>query len=278
MKRIFKNRNIVKVINILRKKKRLINIFYIFYNSENRFIKRIKNRLISISIINFNLWKISFLSKNQVKSEFLDYIIDCIDKPEVILDLGSYNALQSIEFCTLYPKAKIFAFECNPSAIKLCKENILNLKNIEIIPKAVFNENKLIKFYHVERQKGVSSIYKVSSEYSSIGKFIQEEIEVEATRIDTWAKETKIDKIDLCWSDLQGAEYEALEGMGELIYTIQALYLEVEEQKLYNGQKLFDDVVKFLDSKGFTMIRYQPSKPGWWGNAIFLNNKLLHKK
>lgn len=194
------------------------------------------------------------------------------------MDLGSFDAIQSIEFSIVFPEAKIFAFECNPPSIKLCNENIINLKNIEIIPKAVFNENGFIKFYPVLTHKGASSVFKASNKYKNIVNLPQKEIKVEATRIDTWVKEKNIDKIDICWLDLQGAEYEALEGMGDLIYTVQALYVEVEKQEIYIGQKLFDDVVNFLKSKGFSMIKYHPSKPGWWGNAIFLNNELLSKK
>jgi FkbM family methyltransferase len=282
MKRIFNNKFVAKIFNLFKKKKDsfkfFIKGFYIFYNSENRFIRSIRNKIISVSIKNWNWWKLSLLSKKSVESEFLDYVIDRINKPEVILDLGSSDAIQSIEFSIVFPEARIFAFECNPPSIKVCNENILNLKNIEIIPKAVFNENGFIKFYPALVYKGASSLFKVSSNFDSIKKLSQKEIKVEATRIDTWAKERKIDKIDIGWLDLQGVEYEALEGMGDLIYTVQALYVEVEQQEIYNGQKLYDDVVNFLKSKDFSMVKYHPSKPGWWGNAIFLNNKLLPKK
>ena len=213
-----------------------------------------------------------------MESHFLDYIIDKIKTPEIILDLGSLDAMQSIEFSIIFPNANIFAFECDPESLKTCKQNIVFLKNIEIIPKAVYNEDRFIKFYPVRNKKGTSALFKISNLFKeTIGDYVQEEIEVEAIRINTWAKQRKIKKIDLCWIDLQGAEYEALEGLGDLIYTVQALYVEVEKKPIYKGQRLIQDVVEFLNSKGFSMIKYHPTKPGWWGNAIFLNNKLLPK-
>jgi len=213
-----------------------------------------------------------------VEFHFLDYVIDKIKKPKVILDLGSGRAMQSIEFSIIFPNANIFAFECDPQALKICKQNVVFLKNIEIIPKAVYNEDKFIKFYPVINEKGTSSLFKINRLFKEIiGDYLQEEIEVEAVRINTWAKQRKISKIDICWLDLQGAEYEALEGLGDLIYSVQALYVEVEQKAIYKGQKLSQDVFEFLNSKGFSMIKYHPTKPGWWGNAIFLNNKLLTK-
>lgn len=215
--------------------------------------------------------------KLTVKTAFLDYIIDRISEPEVILDLGSYDAMQSIEFAIAFPKAKIYAFECNPANIRKCHDNIKNFKNIEIIPKAVFNKNGNIKFFPVISNPGASSLFKASGKYDKIEKYSHEEITVEAIRIDTWAKERGIKKIDLIWLDLQGAEYEALESIGNMIYYIEAMFIELELKEIYKGQKLFEDVVKFLKSKGFSMIKFHTSKKKWWGNGVFLNKNLINK-
>jgi len=235
-------------------------------------VKKIKTKIFNI-IYHHNLY---YSSKKTVKTEFIDYILAWISEPEVILDLGSQNAKQSIEFSTLFPRAKIFAFECNPPSIEKCIENIRNLKNIEIVPKAVFNKDGFMKFYPVisNNMDGASSLFKSSGKYDHIVKLPQKEIVVETTRIATWANKKNIYKIDLCWMDLQGAEYETLEGMDDLIFTVQAMFVEVVHQELYSGQKLFKEIVAFLEEKGFSMIKYFPVQPEWYGNAIFLNNNL----
>ncbi|MFX1555200.1 MAG: FkbM family methyltransferase [Promethearchaeota archaeon] len=223
--------------------------------------------------------KFSLRSKTFVEREFLDFILDKIEKPEIILDLGSATAFQSIEFSIVFPDAKIYAFECNPLSIKKCHENIINLENIEVVDKAVYNKDGFIKFYPILNYNDASSLYKFSKDYlNTIEKFEQKMINLKATRIDTWAKEKEIRKIDLCWLDLQGAEYEAIEGIGDLIYNIQALYIEVAEKAIYNGQKLIYDIKDLLENKGFSMLKYFSTIPGWYGNAIFLNNKLLAQK
>lgn len=269
---LFRNSNIIF-------KKFLIKIIRVIYNIKNKYVNKIKNEIIRVLITNIQYWKLHYhLSKKTVESEFLDFIKDRISEPEVILELGSRDAIQSIEFSIIFPKAKIFTFECNPPCIQKCLDNIVNFKNIEIIPKAVSDKNGKTNFYPVITNIGAGSLFKASGKYDVVEKLPQKKIEVETTRIDTWARKRGINKIDLCWMDLQGAEYEALEGMGDLISNIQAMFVEVELREIYKGQKLFEDIKEILKKKGFSMIKYNPSTSNWWGNSIFLNDNLADKK
>jgi len=208
----------------------------------------------------------------RIEEKFLQFIFDKISNINVILEIGSRDARQSIEFSNIFPTAKIYAFECNPPSIKACIKNAKNYKNIEVVPKAVFNKNGKMKFYPVTTNIGASSLFRITEQYSRDFNYPQEEITVDAIRIDTWAKEKGIKKIDLIWIDLQGAEYEAFEGMGEFLPYIRAIYTEVEYQSLYKGQKLLKDILKLLNKNGFSMIRNTPMRTNWWGNAIFVNN------
>ncbi len=246
-----------------------------FKNLRNMTILKIKSKLFRFLINRNNNWALYYFWKTDVERYFLCHIIDKISYPNVILELGSRDAIQSIEFFRIFPHAKIFAFECNPPSIKKCIENVKYYKNIEVVPHAVGNKNEKLQFYPVTTDNiGASSLYKASGKYDFAEILPQKEITVEGIRIDTWAKEKGINKLDLCWLDLQGAEYEALEGMGDLIFSIQAIYLEVSHQEIYKGQKLFREILEFLKGKGFSMIQYHPSRRGWWGNAVFLNDNL----
>lgn len=209
-----------------------------------------------------------------VKKEFIDFISDKISEPEIILEIGSRDAIQSIEFSRLFPKAKIYAFECYSPCIKMCINNTKDYKNIEIVQKAVSNKNGKIKFYPISRNIGAGSLFKITKEYGHDCKFPQEELIVDTIRIDTWAKERGIKKVDLVWIDLQGAEYEAFEGMGELLPNVQSIYTEVENKELYIGQKLMNDVSRLLNKKGFSLLKYTQVSAHLWGNAIYLNNNL----
>ena len=56
---------------------------------------------------------------------FTSYIPDKM-QDYVIFDIGSRDCAQSIEFYNVFPNAKIYAFECNPNTIDICRKNIEN--------------------------------------------------------------------------------------------------------------------------------------------------------
>ena len=68
---------------------------------------------------------------------FTSYIPDKM-QDYVIFDIGSRDCAQSIEFYNVFPNAKIYAFECNPNTIDICRKNIENYKDrITLIEGAV---------------------------------------------------------------------------------------------------------------------------------------------
>ncbi len=53
--------------------------------------------------------------------------------------------------------------------------------------------------------------------------------------------------------DVQGFEYEVLEGATGLLSQLDAIYVEASFMELYASQRLADDVVTFLQDHGFTL-------------------------
>ena len=101
--------------------------------------------------------------------------------------------------------------------------------------------------------QGASSLYLANGDYDHIEKYVQYEIEIPCTRIDTFCKENNIDQIDVVWMDLQGAELKALESMGNLLDTVEVIHTELEVNPIYEGQCLFSDVNEFLCARGFEL-------------------------
>ena len=257
---------------------------FVFNKITEKYILSIKNvfketfiNLIYNKIIEKYMLKI----KNEVKKSFIDLISDKISNPKIILEIGSRDAIQGIEFFRIFPRAKIYAFECNPKCIKTCIENTKNNKNIEIIPCAVFNKNEKKDFYSIVSHNGAGSLFSInedlSKDYPEYRNLQKEKITVDAIRIDTWANRRGIKKIDLVWIDVQGAEYEVFEGMGEYLRNVQAIYAEVENKILYNDQKLMKDVSRLLNENGFSLLKYTQVSELLWGNAIYINNNLYGK-
>lgn len=185
------------------------------------------------------------------------------DQVKVIFDIGSLHCLESIEFSKKYTNAKIFVFEANPKSYETCVENSKDYPSITVVNKAVNDYDGVCKFYPMDKDKtitvwedgnqGASSLYKSNGNYDHIEKYVQYEIEVPCTRIDTFCKENNIDSIDIVWMDLQGAELLALQSMGDILDTVQIIHTELEMNPIYENQCLFNDVSDFLYERGFEL-------------------------
>ncbi len=69
--------------------------------------------------------------------------------------------------------------------------------------------------------------------------------------------------------DIQGAELKALHGASDLLKTVDALYLEVNEDELYAGCGLIKDVEAYIGQFGFQRVLYNLSTYGW-GDALYI--------
>jgi len=190
------------------------------------------------------------------------------DEIKVILDLGCREGFQTIELSKAYPQARIFGFECNPVSLAKARNNTRGLNNVTIIGKAVHHIDDRCKFYPIntlatvsryrDGNPGASSLFVASGQYDQVEKYVQDEIEVEATRLDTWARENGIDRVDLVWMDLQGAELFALMGMGNLLGSVKAICTEACLVEIYREQALLPELHQFLIDRSFRSI--------WKGN------------
>ena len=201
---------------------------------------------------------------------------------EVIFDVGACYALESVELSKKYPNAKVYTFEANPVSYNVCLENTEGYDSITVINEAVNDYDGLCKFYPMDKEKtittwedgnqGASSLYRANGQYDFIEKYVQYEIEVPCTRLDTFCERNDIDKIDIIWMDLQGAELKALQSLGSLLDTVQIIHTELEMNPMYEGQCLFSDVNEYLTNNGFD-LEYGDTNVQFGSNFIFTNQR-----
>jgi FkbM family methyltransferase len=214
---------------------------------------------------------------NILRSQNYDF-----NKKMVILDIGSRDCVQSIEFTKYFPNSTIYAFECNPNTLDICKSNIKNYNNIKLIEGAINDYNGECKFYPINKDKtittwqdgnpGASSLFIATGNYPH-ETYFQDEITINCHRVDTVLKNEKIDKVDLIWMDLQGAELLALNSMGSILHTVDYIHTEVSYQKIYNDQVLFPELNNFLIDNNFISLTL--SKHVGWQEDIIYKNKTL---
>lgn len=202
-------------------------------------------------------------------------------KNYIIFDIGARDCLQSIEFYKHFPNAKIYAFECNPNTVQLCKENIKNYSDrITLIEGAVSNSDGEITFYPINQTKtittwkdgnpGASSLFRSNGTYP-IEHYVQDEIKTNCHRLDTMMKKYNIPRVDVIWMDLQGAELLALQGLGDYIKTVKYIHTEVSFKEMYSGQVMFEELNQYIISHNFN-LKNKLNTSGWQDDAIYCSN------
>jgi FkbM family methyltransferase len=69
--------------------------------------------------------------------------------------------------------------------------------------------------------------------------------------------------------DIQGAEYEALEGLGARIEQFNFIYTEVNRGQVYEGIKQVEEIDNFLAEKGFVRVATVWTSEDW-GDSLYL--------
>lgn len=193
-----------------------------------------------------------------------------------IFEIGSRDALDAIQL-SKYFRCHVFAFECNPQAIEICKFNIGKNPNVTLVPLGVWDISGERSFYRVLDQNiGASSFFEFNKDavcYESNGKnLIQEKIFVNCIRLDEFLKANKIKNIDLLCMDVQGASYQVLQSLGKELQKVKYIIVELENVPLYNGEVLLPEVDKFLTANGFR--RESPPFTCYWDDVFYVNSTI----
>jgi FkbM family methyltransferase len=204
---------------------------------------------------------------NTIAGWRLRYLIDKIDMNSIntICDIGSCDLSQSLEISEIFPEAKIYAFEPCPRNYQNALErlNNSNKNNISLYETALGESIGTIKFYPMDdTNPGASSKYKLMGKstleelwYGRWNHYQDREIEVKQNTLDNWRKENNVEKVDLIWIDVQGAELDVFKGGVETLKDVKAILTEAGLKAYYDGQSLKPEIDKFLSDNGFVEIK-----------------------
>lgn len=202
-----------------------------------------------------------------------------LDAVRTVFELGARDGTETVRLAERFPAARIFAFECNPAVLERCRHAVAGLGNVKLIEKAVGETNRDVTFYPIDPERtittwrdgnpGASSQFKASGKYP-VERYVQDEIQVPSTRLESFIEQNGIPPADLLWMDIQGAELLALKGMGPYLERVRLIHTEVEFLEIYRGQPLFQDVKRYLNHQGFRLIEFTNLEP-YSGDAVFIN-------
>ncbi len=189
---------------------------------------------------------------------------------KTIVEIGALDANDSQYFKKVFPYADVYAIEALPDNYN---KHLKDLKDVVCINAVVSDKDGEVDFFKKE-VNGIHSIFNRGNEYGN------EVIKLPSYRFETLAKKYDINKVDMLKIDVEGATIEVLKGMGTLLSTVKIMHLESESYPFFEGQKLHNEVVKYLEEKGFSLIELTsfPIQPGrlqydsLWINNVYLNN------
>lgn len=172
-----------------------------------------------------------------------------------IFEIGA-NYGQDAEYMRYYLKLdpnNIYVFEPHPQLIQEVRKHY----KFNSFDYAISNTNGSTIFHAIDLTKynnsGISSLLK----HKNVDEQNYYDVKVKLLRMDSFMQKYKIENIDFVKIDVEGCTYEVLEGFGEKLKYVKSIQLESEHVKLFEGQKLFDDVSDLLYKNDFKMVYFE---------------------
>ena len=202
-----------------------------------------------------------------------------LDNTKTIIEAGAADGVDTLAFSSNFPAATIFAIE----PIKEQYEHLIiktkNHKNIQVFNLALSDRNEEKQMYVGSDTgtlggMGSSSLLKPFRhiEYFPEIQFKTKQA-IQALTLEKFITEMKIDKVDLLWLDIQGAELAVLSAsVDALMHKVKLLHLEISRIKLYENMPKVRLIRKFLKHAGFICVVDRVGAIS--GNALYLNTKL----
>jgi FkbM family methyltransferase len=151
----------------------------------------------------------------QVKEIFVDdsYHFATPNATPVIFDCGANIGTSCIYFKKLYPKAKITAFEADPSIARVLQQNLEfnNIKEVEVVAKAVWVDNDGIEI--ALEGADAASMY--------LG---ENKVAIPSVRLRDYLQQER--HVDMLKIDIEGAEVDVLKDCADLLHKVSNIFIE----------------------------------------------------
>ena len=169
-----------------------------------------------------------------------------------IFEIGA-NFAQDAEYLALgfnIEPHNVYVFEAHPQIY----EAITKIHKFNAYNYAVFNEEKEITFNILPitgNNTGLSSILNLNNHETT-------PVKVQAIHMDNFMNKNNIDKIDFLKLDVEGCNWEVLDGFGNRLKDVNCIQVEAEHLDNYKEKNYkFNDIVDILTKNGFEMIYFQ---------------------
>ena len=164
-----------------------------------------------------------------------------------ILDCGSNIGLSVLYFKSIYPAARIAAYEPDPSIVPYLRENLaMNaIGGVEVHEAAVGGSEGVLTFYSDGKYGSALASVAVDAERESWTRY-----DVPCLRL----RDLLDEPVDLLKMNIEGAEHEAIAGAADRLRKVRELLIEYHH--LPGLPRTLHDILGILHRNGFEYLLY----------------------
>ena len=175
-------------------------------------------------------------------------------QPAVVYDLGANVGISSLFFADLYPGATVYGFEPLPRNYEVCSMNYRNLPKGRLFPWAIGARTGTAVF---ECQNDPRGGRLESSTHDLRHLPTTKRIEVEVVSVDDLVRIKGLEPPDFLKIDVEGAELDVLNGLGEQSRSIRRIFVET------HGPELKRECLKWMKEHGYKIWHSEHETAIW---------------
>jgi FkbM family methyltransferase len=211
-------------------------------------------------------------------------------------DIGANNGSASIPYSIWFPQATGTLFEAHPDIASKASELIASQQldhRLSVVPCALSDASGTLTFHVSTARPNLKGFPKISRPESGdevvMGSssllppadhleafpdiHFNATIEVQAERAEDWLNDRNLETPGFLHMDVQGAELKVLEGFGQRLADVAAVWMEVSRVNLYAGAPQVAEVAAWMEAKGFVCAVHAVGKT--YGDQLWLRPHLL---
>lgn len=152
--------------------------------------------------------------------------------------------------------------------------NLLDPDENTVIEATVWSESGIPMDFNIASNGESSSVLEFGSHSKNYPDITYtRKISVQTKRLDEVLPEDfQGDFLNL---DIQGAELEALKGIGSKISKFKWIYTEVNKEEVYKGCATVDKIDEFLLNYGYKRVATRWILKAGWGDALYIQSNLI---
>jgi len=221
------------------------------------------------------------------------------EKNLVVFDIGCFRGVFTRNILELIDRKKIkfYLFDINKNTKKYIS-NLISSRNISYNEVALSNKNGIAEYnynsFFESSGSSLSPLYKNDAKWISSRKFLLKillqstknyvKYRVPTLTLDTFVKKKRIKSIDLLKVDIDGSEYEFLQGAKVTLKgnKIKVILIEINDKKK-NYKNKEKKIINFLKKRNFTFLKKHMNLTVILlsnlksGDYLFINNSYLKK-